>query len=169
MAKRIPSRNYLILFGIIVLVISACFAFYNLINIYKDNQSKISPLANKEVLYEDLNETTKELDADTFLVISFTQDEQVHNNEIEIKKYLKNNNLIDNVMYLNVLEHMSEPNFINKLNATLNLSGNLEIKKFPALVYYKDGVPTYTADSKDKLLNKDDFSQIIDMYELVAR
>lgn len=169
MTKKIPSRNYLILSGVIILVISACFAFYNLFNIYKDNQSKMSPLANKEVLYEDLKETTKELDADTFLVISFTQDEQIHNNEQEIKKYLKNNNLIDNVMYLNVLEHMTEPNFIKDLNATLNLSGNLEIRKFPAVVYYKDGVPTYTADSKERLLNKDDFSQIIDMYELVAR
>lgn len=169
MAKRIPSRNYLILTGIIILVISACFAFYNLFNIYKDNQSKISPLASKEVLYEDLNETTKELDADTFLVISFTQDEQVHNNEQEIKRYLKNNNLIDNVMYLNVLENMSDTDFLKKLNATLNLSGNLEIKKFPAVVYYKDGVATYTADSSERLLNKDDFSQIIDMYELVAR
>ena len=57
--KIIPSRNYLILIGVIILVISACFAFYNLYNIYKDNKSKTSPLANKEVLYEDLKETTK--------------------------------------------------------------------------------------------------------------
>lgn len=166
MAKKIPSRNYIILVGVIVLVISACFAFYNLSNIYKDNKSKTSPLSNKEVLYEDLKETTKELNADTFLVISFTQDEQVHNTENEIKKYLKNNNLIDNVMYLNVIEHMTETNFLKNLNATLNLSGNLEIRKFPALVYYKEGVPTYTVDSKEHLLNKDDFVQVVDMYEL---
>lgn len=169
MTKKIPSRNYIILIGVIVLVVSACFAFYNLFNIYKDNKSKVSPLASKEVLYEDLKEATKEIDADTFLVISFTQDEQIHNNEQEIKKYLKNNNLIDNVMYLNVLEHMTEQNFIKNLNATLNLTGSLEIKKFPALVYYKEGVPTYTKDSSASLLNKDDFSQVIDMYELVAR
>ena len=81
MTKKItPSRNYLILIGVIILVISACFAFYNLYNIYKDNKSKTSPLANKEVLYEDLKETTKELDADTFLVVSFKSDEQIHNN-----------------------------------------------------------------------------------------
>lgn len=164
--KIIPSRNYLILIGVIILVISACFAFYNLYNIYKDNKSKTSPLANKEVLYEDLKETTKELDADTFLVISFTSDEQIHNNENKIKKYLKNNNLIDNVMYLNVSELMTEQNFLRDLNATLNLAENLEIKKFPALVYYKEGIPTFTIDSKDHLLNKDDFIQVIDMYEI---
>lgn len=164
--KIIPSRNYLILIGVIILVISACFAFYNLYNIYKDNKSKTSPLANKEVLYEDLKETTKELDADTFLVISFTSDEQIHNNENEIKKYLKNNNLIDNVMYLNVSELMTEQNFLRDLNATLNLAENLEIKKFPALVYYKERIPTFTIDSKDHLLNKDDFIQVIDMYEI---
>ncbi len=69
-------------------------------------------------------------------------------------------------MYLNVIEHMTETNFLKNLNATLNLSGNLEIRKFPALVYYKEGVPTYTADSKEHLLNKDDFVQVVDMYEL---
>ncbi len=164
--KIIPSRNYLILIGVIILVISACFAFYNIYNIYKDNKSKTSPLANKEVLYEDLKETTKELDADTFLVISFTSDEQIHNNENEIKKYLKNNNLIDNVMYLNVSELMTEQNFLRDLNATLNLTENLEIKKFPALVYYQDVRPTFTIESTDHLLNKDVFIQVIDMYEI---
>lgn len=164
--KLIPSRNYLILIGVVVLVITACFAFYNLFDIYHDNKSSISPLAKKEVLYEDLKETTKEMDADTFLVISFTQDEQVHNNENEIKKYLNKNNLIDNVMYLNVSEYMADANFIKDLNSTLNLEGNLEIRRFPALVYYKEGVPTYKVDSKDHILNKDDFIQLVDMYEL---
>lgn len=167
MAKKlIPPRNYLILIGVIVLVVSACFAFYNLFHIYKENSNKTSPLSNKEVLYVDLKETTKELDADTFLVISFTSDSQVHFNENEIKKYLKNNNLIDNVMYLNVSELMTEPRFLQELNATLGLNDKLEIKKFPALVYFKEGIPTFMVDSKEHLLNKDDFAQIVDMYEL---
>lgn len=166
--KSIPTKNYVILFGIIILVICACFASFNLYNIYQENKVRTSPLANKEVLYEDLKNTTIEIDADTFLVISYTQNREIYNNENEIKKYLNKNNLIDNVMYLNISEYISEPNFINDLNKTLKLEDNLKIKKFPALIYYKEGIATYKIDSTDHLLNKGDFEQIIDMYDLAS-
>ena len=65
MKRKIPTKNYLILFGIVLLVISACFASYNLYNIYQENKIKTSPLAIKEILYEDLKNATKEIDADT--------------------------------------------------------------------------------------------------------
>lgn len=169
MSKRsIPSKNYIILFGIILLVICACFASYNLYNIYQENKIRTSPLSNKEVLYEDLKNATIEIDADTFLVISYTQDHEIHNNENEIKKYLNKNNLIDNVMYLNISEYISDPNFVDDLNKTLKLEDNLKIKKFPALIYYKEGIPTYKIDSADHILNKGDFEQIVDMYDLAS-
>lgn len=167
-AKSIPTRNYLILFGIILLVICACFAVYNLYDIYQENKINTSPLANKEVLYDDLKNATIEIDADTFLVISYAQNREIHNNEVEIKKYLNKNNLIDNVMYLNISEYMSDPDFINDLNKTLKLEDNLKIKSFPALIYYKEGVATYKVDSSEHLLNKGDFEQIIDMYDLAS-
>lgn len=166
--KSIPTKNYLILFGIILLVICACFATYNLYNIYQENKIKTSPLANKEVLYEDLKNATIEIDADTFLVISYAQNREIHNNEVEIKKYLNKNNLIDNVMYLNISEYINDPHFIDDLNKTLKLEDNLKIKSFPALIYYKEGIATYKIDSTEHLLNKGDFEQIIDMYDLAS-
>lgn len=166
--KIIPPKNYIILFGIIILVVCACFASYNLYNIYQENKISTSPLANKEVLYEDLKNTTVEIDADTFLVISYVQNREIHNNENEIKKYLNKNNLMDNVMYLNISEYINEPNFLDDLNKTLKLDGNLKIKSFPALIYYKEGIATYKIDSTEHLLNKGDFEQIIDMYDLAS-
>ena len=167
MSKRIiPAMNYLILIGLIVLVICGCFAFYNLYGIIQNNKSNTSPLANKEVLYNDLKNTTKELDADTFLVISYTNDNNIHSNEVEIKKYLNKINLLNNIMYLNIVEYLEDENFLPDLNKTLGLKDNLEIKKFPALVYYKEGVATYTIDSSNHLLNKQDFEQVVDIYEL---
>lgn len=166
--KSIPTRNYLILFGIILLVICACFAVYNIYNIYQENKIRTSPLSNKEVLYEDLKNATIEIDADTFLVISYVQNREIHNNEIEIKKYLNKNNLIDNVMYLDISKYMNDADFIDDLNKTLKLKDNLQIKKFPALIYYKEGIATYKIDSTEHLLNKGDFEQIIDMYDLAS-
>lgn len=169
MAKRnIPSKNYVILFGIILLVICACFAFYNLYNIYQNNKISTSPLSTKEVLYEDLKNTTKEIDADTFLVISYVHDEKVYENEKDIKKYLNKNNLLNNVMYLNITDYMNDENFIEDLNKTLKLEEDLKITTFPAVVYYNEGIATYTIDSSNHILNQGDFEQIIDMYELAS-
>lgn len=169
MNKRvIPRKNYLILLGVIVLVFTACLASYNLYNIYQENKIKNSPLSQTEILYEDLKNATVEINADTFLVISYVEDEQVYKNEIEIKNMLKKQDLLDNVMYLNVTEYMLEEGFIQELNTVLKLKDNLTIETLPAIVYYKDGEAVKTIDSKDGLLNVGNFQQLIDMYELAS-
>lgn len=166
--KKIPSKNYVILLGIIILVICACFAANNLYHAYKENKVRTSPLATKQVLYADLKNTTKEMNADTFLVISYLENESVHSSEKDIKKVLNKYNLLDNVIYLDITDYRNNQNFFEELNTTLNLTGNLQVKKFPAVVYYKEGIPTYMIDSKDHLLSSGDFEQLIEMYELAS-
>lgn len=164
--RKIPSRNYAILLGIIVLLISACFAFNNLYNAYKEHKISQSPLASKEISYDDLNNTTTEFDADMLLVISYVHDEKVYKNELEIKKILNKYNLYENVTYLNITNYKDQENIISDINKKLGLKKNVEITKFPAVIYYKEGEVTYVIDSKDHLLNAGDFKKIIDMYEL---
>ncbi len=166
--KTIPPKNYVILFGVIILIICACFASFNLYSIYKDNKISSSPLSKTEVGYDDLKNTTSEMNADAFLVISYLYDEEVHTNESQIRKLLNRKNLLDNVMYLDVTEYKNDTAFMKDLNKTLNLKDKLEIEKFPAVVYYKEGVPALMKDSKEHLLNADDFEQIIDMYQLAS-
>lgn len=164
--RKIPPKNYIILFGVIVLIICACFALNNLYRIAKENSISNSPLSTKEVLYDDLKATTVEMDADTFLVVSYVGNEEVHKNEKAIKKVLSKKNLIDNIMYLDITGFQSDEEYLNDLNKTLKLDGKLRIKQYPAVVYYKEGVPTLTVDSREQMLSANDFEQIIDMYEL---
>lgn len=166
--KSIPPKNYIILVGVVILIICACFASFNLYSIYKENRNSASPLAKMEVNYDDLKNTTKEMPADAFLVISYLYDEDVHANEVKIRKVLNRKNLLDNVMYLDITEYKNDEEYLKELNKTLNLEDPLTIEKFPAVVYYKEGSPTVTMDSKDHLLNADDFEQIIDMYQLAS-
>ena len=81
--KKIPTKNYLIVFGMILLIISACFAIYNLTNIYQDNKITKSVFNKNEIKYEDLGNITKDMSADTFLIIGYTQDSKVYQNEKE--------------------------------------------------------------------------------------
>ena len=166
--RNIPKKNYIILFGVVLLVITACFACYNLYNIYQENKIKTSPLAETVILYDDLKNATTEIDADTFLVISYIEDEKVYNNEKEIRKMLSKKDLLDNVMYLNVTDYMVQENFVKELNQVLKLKDRLTIETLPAIVYYKDGEAVKTIDSKDGLIDVGDFEQLIDMYELAS-
>ena len=168
MTKKIPTKNYVILVGIAILIVCACFAFYNVYNEVKDNNISSSPLSTHQVLYEDLKDTTVEMNADTLLLVSYVQDEEVHNNEKAIRKMLNKKNLLDNVLYLDVTEHKEQENFIDELNKTLKLEDKLKIDKIPAIIYYKDGIPTITIDSKNHLVNVGDFEHVIDMYQLAS-
>jgi hypothetical protein len=168
LTRKVPTKNYIIVIGLVVLAICACLAFNNLYNIYLENRISTSPLANKEILYEDLKNATTDIEADTFLLISYVENKDIYENEKEIKKYLNKQNLLDNVLYLNVTDYLTNENLIDEINNTLGLEDNLKISSLPALIYYRDGTVTYTIDSKDGLINKGDFQHIIDMYELAS-
>lgn len=166
--KIIPVKNYIITFGVVILIICGCLAFYNLYGIYQENKISVSPLSSKQILYVDLKNATEDIDADTFLLISYVEDKIVHDNEVEIKKYLNKRNLINNVIYLNATEYLHDENFITEINQTLNLNNKNKIEVLPALIYYRDGSVAHTIDSKDHIINKGDFEHIVDMYELAS-
>lgn len=166
--KHIPTKNYIIVLGLIVLVLCACLAAFNIYKAYEENSIKTSPLDNQSVLYTDFKTSTKEINADTFFVISYTRDVDVNKNEKAIYKSLKKKNLLDNVLYLDVTEYKDGEDVVSVINNNLKLKDGLEVKQIPALVFYKDGVAVKTVDSREHLLSSDDFDQIIDEYQLAS-
>lgn len=166
MAKdTIPKKNYLILIGTIILIISACFAIFNIYNIYQETKIKSSVLDKKSIKYEDISETTNDMSANTFLLISYSQNSKVYQNEKDIKQLLKKNNLLDNLLYLDVTDKREDENLINDLNEKLKLDDNNKITAIPAVIYYNENKVTYV---KSGNVTKDDFAQIIDMYNLAS-
>ena len=163
--KTIPKKNYLILIGTILLIISACFATFNLYNIYQETKIKKSVLDKNSIKFEDLSEITKDMSANTFLIIGYSKNSKIYQNEKEIKSLLKKNNLLDNVLYLDVTDLKDDENLINNLNEKLQLEDSYKIKNIPAVIYYNENKVTYV---KDGSVTKDDIAQIIDMYSLAS-
>lgn len=168
MQKLKKKTNRIIVIGVILLIACAVFSLFNVLkNTDKDDITK-SPLATNEILYSDIKNAMKEINADTFLVVSYTEDLSIHKSEKEISAYLKKVNLLDNVMYLDAKNYLSEENFYDKLNKNLNLKKDSKIKKIPAVVFYKDGKQILVKDSSDKLLDKEDFKNYIESNELAS-
>ena len=165
MARKIPTKNYLIVFGMILLILSACFAAYNLRNIYNENKITKSVFEKNSIKYDDITDITKDMSADTFLIIGYTQDSKVYQNEKEIKQLLKKQNLLDHVLYLDMSEKKNDENYLDDLNSKLNLDDINKIKGIPALVFYREGKVTKVVSNG---VRKDDVAQIIDMYSLAG-
>jgi len=164
-AKKIPTKNYMIVIGMILLIISACFAIYNLYNIYQDNKITKSVFNKNEIKYEDLGNISKDLSADTFLIIGYTQDSKVHQKEKDIKQLLKKNDLLDHVLYLDMSEKKNEENYLDDLNSVLKLEELDKIKNLPAIVFYHEGAVKKVITEN---ASKDDVAQIIDIYSLAG-
>ena len=165
MARKIPTKNYLIVFGMVLLILSACFAVYNLRNIYNENKITKSVFEKNSIKYEDLTDITKDMSADTFLIIGYTQDSKIYQNEKEIKQLLKKQNFLDHVLYLDMSEKKNDENYLDDLNSKLNLEEGYKIKGIPALIFYREGKVTRVVSGGVK---KDDIAQIIDMYSLAG-
>ena len=163
--KVIPKKNYLILIGTILLIISACFATFNIYNIYQETKIKKSVLDKKSIKFKDLGEITNDLSANTFLIIGYSQNSKIYQNEKEIKSLLKKNNLLDNVLYLDVTDIKESETLINDINEKLKLEEGNRISSVPAVIYYNENKVTYV---KDGTVTKDDIAQIIDMYNLAS-
>ena len=166
--KNRIKNHYILILGICVLIGCAIFSAISVFNkVEKDDVNK-SPLATNEILYTDIKNALKEINADTFLVISYTGDIQVQENEKEIEKYLKKINLLDNVMYLDMKDYLNDENYLDSLNKVLKLKENSEIRSLPAVVFYKNGVVEYVSNSKKGYLEKNVFKNYIDQNGLAS-
>lgn len=166
--KKKYKNHYILILGICILIGCAIYSAVNVFNkVEKDDVNK-SPLATNEILYTDIKNALREMNADTFLVVSYTGDIQVHKNEKEIERYLKKINLLDNVVYLDMKNYINDENYLTDLNKTLKLKGDNEILALPAVVFYKNGSVESVSNSTNGSLEKSIFKNYIDQNGLAS-
>lgn len=169
MKKKTKYKNhYILIIGILLLIICAVFSVVNILNKLEKDDINKSPLGTNEILYTDIKNALKEINADTFLVVSYTGDIQIHKNEKEIEKYLKKVNLLDNVMYLDVKNYMNDENYLKNLNKALYLKNENEILSLPAVIFYKNGNVESVVNSKNGVLSKDIFKNYVEQNGLAS-
>ena len=171
MKNKVPVKNYFILFGLLVLIITICMALSHIYNIVEQNKIEVSPLAltSNQITLDDLKSAKVDFPADVFIVIGYTKDKTMNNHEKNIKKVLTKNNLMDSFYYIDALEFKEDETYINDINNTLKIENDKKIKKIPAIIYISQGKIIYTIDSQDKLIDGGDIQKIIDMYEIASK
>ncbi len=159
-SKKIPKKNYIILFIMIMFVIAITFTIVKIGNVYNTQKLKKSYLSNyiNKVELKDISNILTEPSSELFVFITKTNDENVYNLEKDIKKVIKKHNLRDNFIYIDY----SNEKDLKKLNESLKTN----IKKIPALIYYRDGKVAESIDSNEYFINVGNLEKILDEYEV---
>lgn len=159
-SKKIPKKNYIILFIMIIFVIAITFIIVKIGNVYNTQKLKKSYLSNyiNKVELKDISNILTEPSSELFVFITKTNDENVYNLEKDIKKVIKKHNLRDNFIYIDY----SNEKDLKKLNESLKTN----IKKIPALIYYRDGKVAESIDSNEYFINVGNLEKILDEYEV---
>jgi hypothetical protein len=171
MDKKVPTRNYIILVGLVILVVCLCMALSHLYNLIENNKIKVSPLSStsNEITLDELKKAKVDLPADVFLVVGYTKDKVMNKHEKEIAKVLTKNNLMDSVYYIDAYDYLDNKEYVEELNKVLKIDEKKQLKKIPAIIYISNSEITYTIDSTDKLIDSGDIQKIIDMYEIASK
>lgn len=161
--------NYCLMMVAIVLVAFIAVKFYNTYQNNKLGESVFTSMA-RNIQYDDIDSATSEMSTDSFILISYTKNEDVKNFEEGLKKSVINNELQDKFYYLDATDLMLEDGYIKALNKKFAIDGHYEIEALPAIIYYKEGkFMTTISSTKERMLTADDFEKLLDSYEIVEQ
>lgn len=169
---KINVRKYvnccLLMVAIILTSVIAC-KIYKAYKVNKLGESVFVRMGGN-LQYKDIENATIELPSDGFILISFTKNEKVKNLEDSLQKSVINNELQNNIYYLDVTELKLEEGYIDSLNKKFKLEGNDRIEAVPALLYYRNGTFMKSITStEERMMSVDDFNKLLDSYEIVDR
>ena len=167
--KEIPTKNYLVLGIIIVITLLACVYIFSWFRQY--NNSKINtPIITstlREVEYNNLNTVLQE--RDMLIMYMCTTDESICRNfEKKFAKFVKDNNLTEEIIYLNLGYSKDENHLLDKVyNEYKSDKLVKKVHEYPTLLIFNEGkiIDVLSSNSKDKL-TIDDVNQFLEGYEL---
>ena len=167
--RKIPIKNYFIL-GIIVLVTMLCLIYLSAWYKQYVSTKRLSPYITeslREVKEDNLDIVIKERD-ELIMYMCTTSEQVCRSFEKNFSTYVKDNNLQDDIMYLNLGYDSDE----NKLleNIYSKYKSDTLVKKvhdYPTLVMFKDGkiVDVLSSNSKN-IITIDKVEQFLEGYEL---
>lgn len=167
--RDIPPKNYLVLGIIVIVTLLACVYLFSWFRQYSDSKVNTPIITStlREVEYNNLNTVLRE--RDVLIMYMCTTDESVCRSfEKKFAKYIKENNLTEDIIYLNLGYDKDENNLLNKVYN--EYKSNTLVKKvyeYPTLMIFNDSkiVDVLSSNGKDKL-TIDDVDKFLEGYEL---
>ena len=114
--REIPAKNYIVLGVIIVITLLACLYLFSWYRQYNDSKVENPVITStlREVEYNNLDTVLTE--RDVLIMYMCTTDESVCRNfEMKFETYVRDNNLTEEIVYLNLGYDKDENNLLTKV------------------------------------------------------
>ena len=162
--RKIPKKNYYIVFGVSILVIALSLCFRNLYLKYDNSKIERGIFNNKvinQINTQDFDYAMLEAN-EAIMYVGYTGSKKIDRMENRLFKEMENKNLIDKVIYWNVTD-LKNKEYIGMLrNKYPNVA--LDINEAPLLIYIKNGEALVSKDSSSGMISYRTLEEIIDKY-----
>jgi len=139
--KIIPRKNYIIFFVFFMLTVLGLIYIIQSYKEYKEvseNEPIIMNYINKELNYEELDEYLIDNDQ-AIIYLGISNDELSRNFEKEFGNEIERRELQDKIIYINLSDmKKNNANYLNLINTRHNQGNEIELKKIPAILIFKD-------------------------------
>ncbi len=164
------KRNYIKLAIILIATMLITLSASNLYRNYEGNKINNSYISKSVsvINYNELSDAIKEMNSNSLLYVSYIGNKEIYDFEKKLQKIIKKDELEDYFYYVNVNDYLNETNMVNGFNKTVGIVDS-ETIIFPAIIYFKDNIPTDYIDSKNGILNIADLENLLEKYELEKR
>ena len=170
----VAPKKYLIalcLFVGIILVTIYIFKWYQVFNTEKIKESYLissGTITNEISSLSELSDVLSETPDEYFLYISYTNDKNIYDMEVNLKKIIQKYELQDKFYYLNIDEIKKNDGYVEEINSALNLNQE-RVSSIPTILYYKDHslVPGgIIVKDPNALMQASDFEQMLETMEI---
>ena len=133
-------KNYIILGIVILATMLILYYFYMWIDVYKESKINI-PIMDKYMSVINYNELDNYIveNPDTIVYVSVLEDENIREFEKKFKSKYKNNQIDNEVLYMNITEDIKNNNLKNDMIDKYAVN-NLNITNVPLIMVFEDGI-----------------------------
>ncbi len=166
----IEPKNYIyavLVFVGIILVVLYIFSWYNVKKSEKLMESYLISTRTIESSIKDINsleQITQEAPSSYFIYLGYTNDEDVYNLEVSLKKIIDKYKINDSFYYLDLTEMKeNNSNYLSDVASSLKVDN---INNIPAIIYVNEGQIVDVLDGNNNtLLQAKDFEQLLNNYD----
>ena len=164
--RKIPVKNYIILWVIMIVTVLILYYFYCWVDVYKESKINI-PILDKYMTVINYNELDNYIveNPNTIVYVSVLENEKIREFEKEVKNKYKNKEIENEVLYMNITDDIKNKNikdemilkyFVNSLNMT----------DVPCVLVFSDGKISSIYSVSDNDYDIDRFTIYLNNIEL---
>ena len=138
--RKIPMKNYIILGVVIIFTMLILYYFYMWVDVYKESKINI-PIMDKYMTVINYNELDNYIveNPDTIVYVSILEDENIREFEKKFKVKYKNNQIDNEVLYMNITDDIKNNNLKNEMISKYSVN-TLNITNVPLIMVFEDGI-----------------------------